>query len=244
MTQEAADPPFSSGHSRVVALLEVLLCSSVPTQLLLSGALAAAGVAPRTAAGQLSTPFVVALSLGDTLILVTLMIVLSRLHGQSAWVLWRGRRPAGREVLLGVAIAPIVLVGVGLLLAAIQHNVPALRNVPTNPLGELAAGGPWNAATLGAVAIIAGGLREELQRAFLLQRFEQHLGGTSVGVVVLSVAFGLGHAMQGWDAVIATGLLGACWSVLYLWRRSSIAPVVSHAGFNAIEVVQMALLAG
>lgn len=241
MTLEPAAPPISQGHGRLVALLEVLLCSSVPTQLLLSGVLAAVGVVPRTATGQLSAPFVVALSLGDTVVLITLMIVLSRLHGQSAWQLWRGQRPAGREALIGLTIAPLVLVGVGLLLTAIQHYVPALHNVPTNPLGELAGGGVGNAATLGVVAIVAGGLREELQRAFLLQRFEQHLGGAWVGVVVLSAAFGLGHLMQGWDAVIATGLLGACWSVLYLWRRSSIAPVVSHAGFNAIEVLQMAM---
>ena len=77
---------------------------------------------------------------------------------------------------------------------------------------------------LGAIAILAGGVREELQRAFLLQRFEQHLGGLTLGVIVLSIAFGLGHFPQGWDAVIATGLLGAFWAVVYLRRRSSDRP--------------------
>jgi membrane protease YdiL (CAAX protease family) len=94
---------------------------------------------------------------------------------------------------------------------------------------------------MGVIAIVAGGVREELQRAFLLQRFERHLGGAAVGVVVLSTAFGLGHAMQGWDAAIATGLLGAFWAVVYLWRRSSVAPIVSHAGFNSIAVLRVAL---
>jgi membrane protease YdiL (CAAX protease family) len=97
------------------------------------------------------------------------------------------------------------------------------------------------AALFGVVAIVAGGIREELQRAFLLQRFERHLGGATVGVVVLSTAFGLGHVMQGWDAVIATGTLGAFWAVLYLRRRSSIAPIISHAGFNSIEVLRVAI---
>ena len=81
---------------------------------------------------------------------------------------------------------------------------PWLHNVPTNPL-ESMAGTAAGAAVLGVVAIFAGGVREELQRAFLLRRFEQHLGGAVVGVVVLSVAFGLGHIVQGWDAVVTTG---------------------------------------
>lgn len=95
---------------------------------------------------------------------------------------------------------------------------------------------------LGVIAILAGGVREELQRAFLLRRFEQHLGGPAIGVLVLSTAFGLGHIPQGWDAVIATGLLGVFWAVVYLRRRSSIAPMVSHAGFNSLEVLRLALM--
>jgi membrane protease YdiL (CAAX protease family) len=85
-------------------------------------------------------------------------------------------------------------------------------------------------------------VREELQRVFLLQRFEYHLGGAGVGVVVLSTAFGLGHAVQGWDAVIGTGVLGVVWSLLYLRRRSVLAPMVSHSGFNALEVLRVAIM--
>ena len=75
-----------------------------------------------------------------------------------------------------------------------------------------------------------------------VRRFEQHLGGATVGVLVLSIAFGLGHYVQGWDAVITTGALGAFWAVLYLRRRSSVAAMVSHAGFNSAEVLRVALL--
>jgi len=83
-----------------------------------------------------------------------------------------------------------------------------------------------------------------LERAFLLRRFERHLGGTDVGVLVLSVAFGLGHMVQGWDAAITTGVLGAVWAGLYVRRRSSIAPIVSHAGFNSLEVLRVAIVGG
>jgi membrane protease YdiL (CAAX protease family) len=52
------------------------------------------------------------------------------------------------------------------------------------------------------------------------------------------VAFGAGHLLQGADAALATGLLGAFWGVVYLWRRSCVAPMVSHAGFDLIQILQ------
>jgi membrane protease YdiL (CAAX protease family) len=87
--------------------------------------------------------------------------------------------------------------------------------------------------------VVAGAIREELQRAFLVDRFERHIGPVWIGVVVLSVLFGVGHLLQGVDAAIATGLLGACWAVIYVRRRSVVMPLVSHALFNSLEIVRM-----
>jgi len=94
------------------------------------------------------------------------------------------------------------------------------------------------------VALLAGGVREEVQRAFILTRFERDLGGPIVGLAVTSIAFGAGHALQGWDAALATGLLGAVWGVIYVRRRSAIAPMVSHAGFNSLEIVRYLVSGG
>jgi membrane protease YdiL (CAAX protease family) len=121
--------------------------------------------------------------------------------------------------------------------------VPSLHNVPTNPLEQFAST-PGQAALFSLVAIFAGGLREELQRAFMLRRFEQYLGGITVGIWVISIAFGLGHLMQGWDAVITTATLGAFWAWMYVQRRSSVGPIVSHAGFNSLEILRIAVIGG
>jgi membrane protease YdiL (CAAX protease family) len=230
-----------NGRDRLVAIAEVLACSSVPTQVLLSYLLPLAGLRALDAAGQLSLGFVFALSLIDTLVLVALMVLLTRMHGDSVYGLWIGPRPIGREVLLGVLLVPPVFFAVALLLNVLRLVAPWLHNVPQNPLEQL-AGTPGEAAMFALVAIFAGGLREELQRAFLLRRFEQYLGGPGVGVFVLNVAFGLGHSMQGWDAAITTGALGAFWAVLYLKRRSAVAPIVSHAGFNTAEILRVLLV--
>ena len=239
----AADAPAlrHPPHRRIVAAVEVLLCSSVPTQTLIGTLLQLAGWSPTDAAGRLSLPFVLTLSLADTIVLVALMVALTRAHGESATELWLGHRRVRTEAALGLALLPFVFLGVVVLLNALRLYAPWLHNVPQNPLEQL-AGTAGDAAMFALVAIFAGGVREELQRAFLLRRFERHLGGAWVGVVVLSVAFGAGHVVQGWDAVITTGTLGAFWAIVYLKRRSSVAPVVSHAGFNTLEIVRVAIL--
>ena len=109
--------------------------------------------------------------------------------------------------------------------------MPGLHNVVHNPLQDLIRG-PRNAGIFAIVVVVAGGVREEIQRAFVLHRFKVWLGGGTVGIIVGSIAFGAGHLVQGYDAAIATGLLGVFWGIMYLRRRSVVAPIVSHSGFN------------
>jgi uncharacterized protein len=100
-----------------------------------------------------------------------------------------------------------------------------------------------DALAFAVVVMVAGGLREEVQRAFILRRFEEYLGGGMVGVFLFSAMFGLGHIEQGIDAALATSLLGAAWGTAYLMRRSIVAPMVSHAAFNLAQLVKYVTLA-
>jgi membrane protease YdiL (CAAX protease family) len=238
-----ADPNtgLTTAQRRLVAILEIVLCSSVPTQVALGYVLTLGGWSATTASGALSLPYVLTLSLADTLLLIILMVVLLHVHGERATSLWIGERSVRREAVIGLALIPGVFLGVVILLNALRLLFPSLHNVPTNPLEALAGNSAEDAAMFALLAIVAGGIREELQRAFLLHRFEQHLGGAKVGVIVLSTAFGLGHYVQGWDAVITTGALGAFWAVLFLDRRSSVAPIISHAGFNSLEILRVVI---
>lgn len=236
---QGVTPGLSPGQRRALALAEILLCSSLPTQLSIQLAMNALGWSFEPVP---SLSVLTILSVGDTVLLITIMVILTRAHGDSLRELWLGNRGPVGETMLGLLLVPPVFLIVGILMTVLMRLVPVLHNVPTNPLEELATGGPQNAALLGIVAILAGGVREELQRAFLLRRFERHLGGAAVGVIVLSTAFGLGHLLQGRDAAVTTGVLGAFWAIVYLRRRSSIAPMVSHSGFNALEVLRVAIL--
>jgi len=231
------DSPAPTGAARIVALLEVLICSDYPTQLALGGTFTALGYGPFAAHGRLSLTYVVGLSLADTVVLVGLVLLFLHAHGERPRDVFFGGRPIEQEAAAGVLLVPIALgVGVAALLAS-RRFAPWLHTVNQNPLQDLLRT-PRDAWLFALVLVVAGGIREEVQRAFLLHRFEVWLGGGVFGVIVTSAGFGLGHLLQGGDAALATGLLGALWGTVYLRRRSAVAPMVSHAGFDLVQVVQ------
>jgi membrane protease YdiL (CAAX protease family) len=221
-------------RSRLTAVLEVLICSDYPTQFALAATFAAFGFAPETAGG-LSLTYIVVLSLVDTAFLVGLILMFLRAHGENARELFFGGRPIRDEVKRGGRLIFVALLIAALAMLTLQALAPVLHNVEHNPLQDMIKT-PAQTVLFAIVVVVAGGIREELQRAFLLRRFEQHLGGAAVGVVVTSIAFGAGHYVQGADATVATALLGAFWAIVYLRRRSVIAPMVSHSGFNLLEI--------
>jgi membrane protease YdiL (CAAX protease family) len=236
-------PPAVLPIERAAAALEVLLCSGFPTQIVIITFLSAAGMKVRLANGSLSPPFVFALTLLDTVLMVGLVLFFMHAHRESFSEQLLGPRPRGREVLFGLALIPasfLVVVGVLLL---VQMVVPSLRNVPHNPLQDLVRN-RLDAVIFAFVVMIAGGVREEIQRGFVLRRFEQYLGGGAAGLVVFSALFGLGHLEQGRDVALATAILGAFWGAIFLRRRSIVGPMVGHAGFNLAQVAKFLTLGG
>src|SRR5687768_4970978 len=97
-------------NRRAVAIGEILLCSSVPTQVLIGTVLRAGGLSPIEPNGQLSLPFVLVLSIVDTALLIALMVMLTRSHGQSVRGLWLDNRPVRGEILHGLMLVPLVFV--------------------------------------------------------------------------------------------------------------------------------------
>ncbi|HTL44255.1 MAG TPA: CPBP family intramembrane glutamic endopeptidase [Vicinamibacterales bacterium] len=228
---------------RVAAALEVILCSGFPTQLAVITVLSTFGMKVRLGGGQLAPAFVFALTLSDTVLLVALVFLFLRSHRESPRLALFAQRRTGIEIALGIAIIPLSFMLVILVLAIIQMIDPALHNVPQNPFADLART-RGAAIMFGFVVMVAGGVREEIQRGFILHRFEQYLGGGPLGLALFSVVFGLGHIEQGYDVAVATAALGAFWGALYLARRSVVAPMVAHAGFNLAQVVKFFFLGG
>jgi membrane protease YdiL (CAAX protease family) len=233
----AAATPTPTLAERGVALLEVILCSDYPTQIALGATFAVLGFRPLSADGSLQIGYVVALSLLDTVFLIGLMVLFLRAHGERPADVFLGSAPVGAEVRRGLPLTLVALLIAVAVMLTLQQLAPWLHTVEHNPLQDLVRT-RRDAVLFAIVVVVAGGIREELQRAFLLRRFERWLGGARAGVVATSAAFGAGHFLQGADAAIATGVLGAFWAVVYLRRGSAVAPVVSHSGFNLMQLAQ------
>jgi membrane protease YdiL (CAAX protease family) len=228
--------PIPAIH-RLAALIEVILCSGFPTQVALIIGLRGLGLEMQTPDGGLSPTFIFTLSLLDAALILGLVFLFLRSHRESARQVLLGWRPPLREAAVGLAFLPFVFVVVVVILGLILTIAPQLHNVPRNPLEDLLST-RTDAFIFAVVVMVAGGVREEVQRGFILHRFGQYLGGMPVGLAVHSVLFGLGHLEQGYDAAIATAVLGLLWGLLFIARQSIVAPMVSHAGFNLLQLVK------
>jgi len=245
--EDTSVAPFTGSSippvARLVALVEVLLCSGFPTQLALILLLGAAGWTPLDDAGRLSAAYVLTLTLMDAALVVGLALFFLSRHGESPRAVLVGRRWPNVEAKLGLLLVPFVFVGIVLIVGGLRVWLPSLHNVERNPLQDLLAG-PWQAGLFMTVVIAAGGVREEVQRAFVLHRFDRYLGGGGLGLVLFSLAFGAGHLDQGRDVAVATACLGLFWGWLYLRRRSLVAPLANHVGFNLAQAVQFLVVRG
>lgn len=236
--------PAPGPHVRAPrAIFEILLCSGLPSQLVLGELFALFGFAAKAPDGTLRALPLFALVVLDTVVILTLVIGLLHASGERLRDLVVGPRRPLFESALGLALVPLLFIGVGLTVLTMRRVMPWMHNVPDNPFGDVMRT-PSNAGLFAMVVIVAGGIREEVQRAFLLHRFDRSLGLAVPGLVLVSVAFGLGHAIQGWDAAIATGLLGLTWGILFFARRSAIASIVSHSGYDIAQVLQAVAVQG
>src|SRR5918993_2732734 len=138
MEPPAVTPPVVLPIALGAAALEVILCSGFPTQIVIITVLATFGMQPRLEDGRFNAPFVFALTLLDTLLLVGLVCFFFRAHRESIREQLFGARRIGRELLVGIALIPASFAVVVLVLLVVQAAAPSLRNVPHNPLAELA----------------------------------------------------------------------------------------------------------
>ena len=222
-------------------MLQAFLVCGIPTQVAIAAVLwLGLGVEPLIN-GQVTLRFFAILSFLDTALVSMLIYVFLLMSGENSRDVLLGRRAISGEIWWGLVLVPAFFLAVVMVVIAIRTIVPSLHNVETSPF-EAFLGSPTDAAIFLVVVVLAGGIREELQRGFILHRFEQSLGGVRLGLILFSITFGLLHLDQGIDVAFAIGLLGLMWGLLYVMRRSIVAAMTNHACFNAAQVL-WALLA-
>jgi hypothetical protein len=154
-------------------------------------------------------------------------------HGERPGDVLASRRPI-LEGCSACCCPDCVRHAVGVILT-VQRFAPSLHNVPENPLQGLLKS-PRDAWLFALVVVVAGGVRRDPAGvpAAPLRRLA---GRQPVELVVTSIAFGAGHfdlrdRRRHRDGA-ARRVLGSG----VLRRRSSVAPIVSHSGFNLLQIV-------
>lgn len=112
-------------------------------------------------------------------------------------------------------------------LAALKHFFPS---------------GPSEIVAFCAMAISAGICEELLYRGWLLHLVGAASGSVWVGLVLSSVAFGLGHAYQGPQGMLATGFVGLVLGLVFLWVGSLVPVQILHAAINLSSGLMCAYL--
>jgi membrane protease YdiL (CAAX protease family) len=172
----------------------------------------------------------------DTALIALLIRVFLMLSGETSRNVFVGVRPLKGEILRVLIAIPLMMAGVAGVMAMLKAVAPWTHTVTVNPY-ERYMHHPIDVTILIITVVLAGGIREELQRAFILHRFQQRLGGAWVGLTIYTGIFASLHLIQGVDSAITVGLLGLCWGLMYKGRQSAVAGMVSHAGFDAAQVL-------
>jgi membrane protease YdiL (CAAX protease family) len=171
-------------------------------------------------------------------LLLGLLAILQHLRGEALLGPLLGpKRRWGREAALGLAGIPAIFAVAFVLKSLFRHFAPVIYSGERNVLEEMMR----NRADLALflfVALFSGGIKEEVQRGFVIRRFEGGWGPGWLGALLFALYFGLGHRVQGWDEAIFAGLLGLAWGIIFARRRSVVGPGVSHGLYDALELIR------
>ena len=141
-----------------------------------------------------------------------------------------------QELGLGVGLFAPFIIGMGVLELALKklglHIKPissSFYSLPDHGWQTLFSAGV-------AVAIIVT-VEELIFRGYLLRRFSAVFKSLSIAFILSLVIFAFGHGYEGWGGVITVGAGGAVFTLVYLWRRSLIAPIVMHFLLDFLAIV-------
>jgi len=227
--------PRRTWKRRIGSLVEILLALGIATDQLALLILSPLGIATDPLRSVKTLAGVTTLS---SCLLLALLGVLLRLRGEAPMPLLLGARRAFRgEVARGLILLPLIFLAVYYLKSVFRHLLPGLYSGEKNVLEELMRG-PGDLVLFLAVALFSGGIREEIQRGFVIRRFEEGLGPARLGAFLYAVFFGFGHLVQGRDEAIIAGILGLLWGLVFAVRRSVVAPMISHGLYDALELIR------
>ncbi len=164
--------------------------------------------------------------------------------------LWRNGEPAERmgwnfknfwrEVAVGLSLFIPLFFGAGLLENVLQK---AGFSLPLTPVPSYMTPGDMPKIVLAVCLVTVVAVAEEtIFRGYLIMRFQDLNTGAPTAIVLSAFIFAIGHGYEGTAGVITVAVMGLAFALVYLWRRSLVAPMIMHCLVDFISIVVVPVL--
>ena len=220
---------------RLRAVFEITMVSGLVSSFLASEVLAVIFGRDRLKLTETDAGFLVTFLLLESAVTFFILRIFMKAREETLRALGLRWRHWKKHVLTGFLVVPLLLVINSIIGAAFHAFLPEYA-LEKNPLTEMIHS-PRQLVLFIIASIIAGGIKEEMQRAFILRRFRHHLGGAGVGLIVWSLVFGAEHYVQGIQGMCVAAILGFVFGVLYLMRGNLIGPITAHSAYNTLTLL-------
>ena len=180
----------------------------------------------------------------NKLIVFATIALLLRLEGERFDALGVSRQNWMKHLGAGLVVGFAMFVGLNVALNSVMNSLIP-RPPASGPSVMLFFKQPGNLLVWLPIGIFGGGVVEEIERIFVLTRFEKCLGrpGLILGVALSSAMFGFGHLYQGLGTAISTASSGVVFALVFLRRRSALEPVIAHAFSDVLAMLAATMLA-
>jgi membrane protease YdiL (CAAX protease family) len=192
------------------------------------------------AQGQVPFSLVAFATIARDLGLVALIFFFLFRNGERPAALgWTGRR-AGREIAMGIGLFVPLFVGAQMLESLLRS---AGLSGPSSPAPNLVPSPDPIDLLLAIVLVAVVAVSEEIIfRGYLLLRLSHLMRGLGGASILSASIFSIGHGYEGAAGVVTVGVIGLMLAVVYLWRRSLVAPIVMHFLLDFLAIVLVPLL--
>jgi membrane protease YdiL (CAAX protease family) len=151
------------------------------------------------------------------------------------YFIWRNHEPIRRvgwsfsnltrDIAWGLVLFPPVIFG-GNLLESVLHQ--AGFSAPSRLPAFLNVTGPTKVVVGFIIVAVVAVVEETIFRGYLILRFKAVTRQIGAAVLLSSLVFSLGHGYEGLAGTISVFVLGVVFSLVYLWRKSLVTPIVIH----------------
>jgi membrane protease YdiL (CAAX protease family) len=177
--------------------------------------------------------------LRDLALVSLILFFIWRNHEPVAWIGWTLKK-GWKEISLGIVLFIPFTFGTGLL----EKGLRAIGfSIPSTPLPSFLAARSAAQFLLAFLLVVIVALAEEtIFRGYLILRLKAVTASPTAAVLLSAGIFSLGHGYEGSAGVVTVGVMGAVFALVYLWRRSLVAPMMMHFLQDFIGIVLVPLL--